>query len=371
MSNQFSTLKNTIKEFLKLDEEIRSLNKAKLERVKLKEKLSKEIMNYYKINNINTLDVTNEAMKQKLELVESERHPSVNKKFLRVALEKYCNNDKIVDDMISHILSERSNVSSVSYKLKRIIPDKKKSSSVVDAMSLIKQSDADKIKDRFAKLAEFAIIKDGIEPLKTKNKPTDNIMISAPKQYREPEPEPEPEPEQEEEEEDEEEVDLDDIPEEDTGYTDEPPQVGIEMTKENTIRNVISHNFDNQNNQNVKVIGAIPVPVSVSVQKMPANNTHEEKTNGFLEIEQKALDSWKILTEYSHKIPILRQWLIIQQEKIKCIKSKEQFNSEKYNLMITTLSNKEKELDNAQKYNNQINSLRSKITQYVQFNYKK
>ena len=186
MSNQFSTLKNTIKDFLKLDEEIRSLTKARSERVKQKEKLSKEIMNYYKVNNINTLDVTNEVMKQKLELVESERHPSVNKKFLRVALEKYCNNDKVVSDMIDYILTERSNVSTVSYKLKRIIPDKKKAASSlssIDAMSLIKQSDADKIKDRFAKLAEFAIIKDGIEPLNNnmnKNKTSDNIIISNP-----------------------------------------------------------------------------------------------------------------------------------------------------------------------------------------------
>jgi hypothetical protein len=402
MSNQFSTLKNTIKEFLKLDEEIRSLAKARLERVKLKDKLSKEIMNYYKLNNINTLDVTNDVMKQKLELVESERHPSVNKKFLRVALEKYVNNDKVVSEMIDYILAERNNVSTVSYKLKRIIPDKKKSSSSsssIDAMSLIKQSDADKIKDRFAKLAEFAIIKDGIEPLNNinKNKPTDNIIISTPiqntnKQINIAENETKTKPdtikekevvkkiqeeeveEEFEEEVEEEEVDLDDIPEEDTGYTEDPPQVGIEIKKENTIRNIISNRLDENTNTNVKVIGAIPVPVSVSIQKLQPqsqptlrNDNNETKK----EIENKALESWKILTGYSTKIPNLHKWLLIQQEKIKCIKSKEQFNSEKYNLLMSSLNSKEKELDNATKYNNEINSLRHNISQYIQFNYKK
>jgi hypothetical protein len=171
----------------------------------------------------------------------------------------------------------------------------------------------------------------------------------------------------EEENDDDEEVDLDDIPEEDTGYTDEPPQVGIEIKKENTIRNVISNRLDD-----VKVIGAIPVPVSVSVQKLQSSSQQEDNSKIiFQDIEKKALESWKVLTSYSNKIPILHKWLLIQQEKIKCIKSKEQIKSEHYNLMIANLNKKEKELDNLSKYNNEINSLRNNIIQYVQFCYKK
>ena len=45
MSNQFFDLKSSIKEFLKLDEEIRSLSKAKCERLRKKEKINKEINN--------------------------------------------------------------------------------------------------------------------------------------------------------------------------------------------------------------------------------------------------------------------------------------------------------------------------------------
>ena len=163
MSVQFSNFKTSIKEFLKLDEEIRSLSKAKSERTKARDKLSKEIMGYYKTNNIHSLDLNFDGGKQQLELIESTRHPAVNKKFLREALTKYCNNDKIVDNMIDHILDERSQSSSVSFKLKRVVPKTKKSSSS-DPMKLTEKYENDKIKDRFAKLAEYAIIKDGIGP---------------------------------------------------------------------------------------------------------------------------------------------------------------------------------------------------------------
>jgi ribosomal 50S subunit-associated protein YjgA (DUF615 family) len=148
MTVQFSNFKSSIKEFLKLDEEIRALSKAKIERSKLRDKLSKEIMNYYKTNNIHSLDLNFEGGKQQLELVESTRHPSVNQKFLREALGKYCNNDKIVDNMIDHILDEREQVSSVSFKLKRVTPRTKasSSSSTSDPMKLTEKYENDKIK---------------------------------------------------------------------------------------------------------------------------------------------------------------------------------------------------------------------------------
>ena len=123
MENQFFNFKNTIKEFLKVDEEIRGLAKAKASRMKEREKLSKSIMDYYKKNQIHSLDVNEYNTKQQLTLVESERHPAVNKNFLRNALFRYCNNDQIVSKMIDHILEERDNTSKVSFKLKRIIPN--------------------------------------------------------------------------------------------------------------------------------------------------------------------------------------------------------------------------------------------------------
>ena len=164
MSNQFFDLKNSIKEFLKLDEEIRSLSKAKCDRLRKKEQVNKEITSYYKLNNIKTLDLTFDGNKHLLELVETERHPSVNQKFLRDALVKYCNNDKIVDNMINHILNEREQTTSSSYKLKVVTAMNKKPSK--NAMDLIKENEKSKIQERFMKLAEYAIAKDGIKDFK-------------------------------------------------------------------------------------------------------------------------------------------------------------------------------------------------------------
>ena len=144
MSVQFS---NIIKEFLRLDEEIRSLSKAKSERTKQRDRISKEISSYYKQNNIHSLNLNHEGSIQQLELVEKSRLPSVNQKFLRQALSKYCNNDKIVDNMIDHILDEREQNSSSSFKLKRIIPNAKKSrNSSSNAMALIKENEKKKKK---------------------------------------------------------------------------------------------------------------------------------------------------------------------------------------------------------------------------------
>jgi hypothetical protein len=164
MSVQFS---NTLKEFLRLDEEIRSLSKAKAERTKQRDRISKEISSYYKLNNIHSLNLNHEGTDQQLELVEKSRLPSVNQKFLRQALSKYCNNDKILEHMIDHILEEREQNSSSSFKLKRILPVSKKSkASSSNAMALIKENEKNKIQERFAKLAEYAIAKDSVLPYK-------------------------------------------------------------------------------------------------------------------------------------------------------------------------------------------------------------
>jgi hypothetical protein len=281
MAVQFYNFKKTIKEFLKLDEEIRSLSKARLERIKKRERLSKEITIYYKTNNIRSMDLNLEDGTQFLELVESERHPSVNKKFLREALIKYCNNDKIVDDMITHILEERENNSAITFKLKRIIPSRKKNAvSTKNAMGLTQDNEKLKIQERFMKLADYAILKDGIGPLNNDNqiktvKPhiiqqkPENIKHVKEEHVDEEEDDIEEEEEDFEEEEEEEDfeeeesvtidnssevtsmkecededVDLDDIPVEETGYIEDPPQLEERLSKNNTIKNVISRKLD-------------------------------------------------------------------------------------------------------------------------------
>ena len=389
MSIQFSTFKNVIKEFLKLDEEIRSLSKAKIDRMRIRDKLSKEIMIYYKHNNIHSLDLNFDGAKQQLELVESTRHPSVNQKFLRKALVKYCNNDKIVDSMIDHILEERDQNSSVSFKLKRITTTKKKPQ--IDAMNLIKENDKNLIEERFAKLAEYAIMKDSIEPFK-KEKPKE-----PPKEIQK-EPEPIKDPveafnevdtdEEETEEEidetnipiesnydsyeetddnednDDEDIDIDNIPEEETGYDEEPPDMEKEYPIENTIRNVINNKLDiepeKQNNkQSQKEKGAIPIlkPVNQSEQINPQNVLKE--------LEVKALESWKKLDTLSSKYIYLSKWLVLQKEKIKLYSSKAQIEHNTFIQMNEKVKKYEKELENEQ-YDNEIVRLKMYIIKYIE-----
>jgi hypothetical protein len=408
MENQFFNFKDTIKEFLRIDEEIRGLAKAKATRVKQRDKLSKDIMNYYKQNNIHSLDINNYDFKQQLALVESERHPSVNKKFLRTALASYCNNDTVVDKMIDYILDERTKNSKLSFKLKRIIPHNKKknnnssssssSTSTFDAMALVKENEKDKIKNRFARLADFAIIKDGIDPLNdtdnditininANNKSNNNnhqsnhqsnnhqsnnnvkIITQQPStleftkhQYNNKEENEEeeefkniPENYNENEEEDDDEVDLDNIPEENTGYSEEPPKVDIEIEKGNTIKNIICNKLDQMNQK--EFIGSIPIPVSKKQQYQ-----EEQLLN---ELEKKAIDSFNILKNHSKTYPILLNWLSIQQEKLKIIKKKDQIKSEQYIFFMNNLNNKEKEIDNKYNFNDDINKLKSNIVNYI------
>jgi hypothetical protein len=428
MENQFFNFKDTIKEFLKLDEEIRGLAKAKATRVKQRDKLSKDIMNYYKQNNIHSLDINNYDFKQQLALVESERHPSVNKKFLRTALANYCNNDKIVDKMIDYILDERTKNSKVSFKLKRIIPHNKKknntssssSSSTFDAMALVKENEKDKIKNRFAKLAEFAIIKDGIDPLNdidtnndtdisininnnnnqsNNNQSNNNIKIITKqpstleftkhqsyqdnKKYEEEDKEDYDEEDElteqefknihedynenqeKNEDDDEDEVDLDNIPEENTGYSNEPPKVDIEIEKGNTIKNIICNKLDQMNQK--EFIGSIPIPITKKEQSQPQKNQEQQyQEQQFLnKLEKEALASFNSLKIYSKTFPILLNWLAIQQEKLKIIKQKDQIKPEQYIYFMNNLNNKEKEIDNKYNFNNDINKLRSNIVNYI------
>jgi len=426
MSNQFSNFKNTIKEFLKLDEEIRSLSKAKSDRLRIRDKLSKEITAYYKQNNIHSLDLNLDEGKQQLELVESTRHPSINQKFLRQALVKYCNNDKIVDNMIEHILEEREQVSSVSFKLKRVIPSGKRPKNETDAMTLIKANEKNKIQERFNKLAEYAIMKDGIEPIK-QNKETNSLKIENFKEIsmvpinenikkeniqkenqnqnqNDNKQEPrikqiiEPRIEKKEvkvrtisigrevnEEEieydsdnttctdnteyteytdkdnDDEEVDLDNIPTEETGYTDPPPQLDEPLDKKNSIKNIISKRLDNIEAE--KLVGSIPVLQTQQSQQI------KEQTTILKDLELKALESWKVLDIHAQKFPVLGKWLLIQKEKMKVLKSKEQLKLEQFTQMMTKIKIAEKETEKSV-FTDNINKLRTDILKYIQYRFK-
>jgi len=436
MSVQFSNFKNSIKEFLKLDEEIRSLSKAKTERTKARDKLSKEIMGYYKTNNIHSLDLNFDGGKQQLELIESTRHPSVNKKFLREALAKYCNNDKIVDNMIDHILDERSNSSSVSFKLKCIIPKSKKSSS--NPMKLTQKYENDKIKDRFAKLAEYAIIKDGIGPLK---KSETNEELRDDEEFEDPSENYEenkgnfqnnkmkevciasridtqqkfiiknPKEENKEKEikeikemngevreevisklciskhedidEDEEDVDLDEIPEEETGYTEPPPKIEEEIDQTKTFRTIISQKLDATENPvgSIPKTKVIPPPCSskMNTEKLTnqtgKNNSQtiiveaeDSQIAKFKELEKKALEGLHQLKIISAKIPILGKWCKLQNEKMTFLNKKSEYDSETFNINLNNIKkidNKfEKELEK-HSLNVEINKMRLCVLKYI------
>jgi hypothetical protein len=384
MSNQFFDLKNSIKEFLKLDEEIRSLSKAKCDRLRKKEQVNKEITSYYKLNNIRTLDLTFDGNKHLLELVETERHPSVNQKFLRNALVKYCNNDKIVDNMINHILNEREQTTSSSYKLKVVTAINKKPSK--NAMDLIKENEKSKIQERFMKLAEYAIAKDGIKDFK----PMQIENVQSQHQPQPPSYQQQPQSQLTENESvqsqrkrtvsighsvheeetdydegtsyvdteyDEDEVDLDELPVEETGYTEDPPQLEEKLDKNNTIRNLIYNKLDSLKSEPV---GAIPV--------LKTQLTQEQIISRLKDLEVKAINSWKSLDVLSSKYPVLGRWLLLQKEKIKLLKLKDQMNNDSFNEMYSKIN--QTEYDQKTTYPDDVNKLRMDIINYLQFRFK-
>ncbi len=358
MSVQFSNFKSTIKEFLKLDEEIRSLSKARLERSKKRDKLSTQIMDFYRENNISCLNLNDMEQKQQLELVESSRHPSVNQKFLRETLAKYCNDDKIVDGMIDYILAERDKNSKQTYKLKRIIPktNKKSSTQKVDPANFMCESD--KIKQRFAKLAEFAIIKDGIninnDSTKKNDIVIDNIIINQEQDNDDIENDNLENHNQnkhniEEDDDDEEDVDLDEIPEEDTGYTEDPPQIEEDLKKDKTIKNVISQRIDQIDQK--QFVGAIP---------------------NLKPIVPKHLEYWNTLEEiaYRHNVESLKKWLLIQKKKIEILKQKSTISQQQLIKLMSEIKNQEDYINKISGINPQINLMKQEILKYIETLYK-
>ena len=122
MDNQFfkQKLKESVKEYLNIDNEINTLQVAVKERKKKKEELSAFILGAMKSNEIQQMNINNEKL---VYSVSSCKTP-LNKNYLNNVLTNYFNNNDKALDVINHILTNRKKVEKV--KLKRVAEKKKK-----------------------------------------------------------------------------------------------------------------------------------------------------------------------------------------------------------------------------------------------------
>ena len=122
MENQsFKTqLKQIVKEYLDIDNEIATLQKALKERKDKKEKLSKMILGTMKNKDIQQMNVNNE----KLVYSVTQYKTPLTKPYLNNVLTDYFNNEDKAQNVLEHILGNRSRVERV--KLKRVGDKKKK-----------------------------------------------------------------------------------------------------------------------------------------------------------------------------------------------------------------------------------------------------
>ena len=122
MENQFfkQKLRESVKEYLNIDNEINTLQAAIKERKNKKEELSKFILEAMKDNEIQQMNINNE----KLVYSVSQYKAPLNKNYLNNVLTNYFNNNDKALDVMNHILSNRGKVEKV--KLKRLSEKKKK-----------------------------------------------------------------------------------------------------------------------------------------------------------------------------------------------------------------------------------------------------
>ena len=112
-------LKAAVKEYLDLDNQIVTLQKAIRERKKRKEDLSKIILGAMKNNEIQQMNLKED----KLVYCVSQHKKPMNKEYLNHVLNTYFNNEEKATDVLSHIIDNRQRVEKV--RLKRVV-DKKK-----------------------------------------------------------------------------------------------------------------------------------------------------------------------------------------------------------------------------------------------------
>lgn len=119
MENEFKKkLKLAVSEYLELDNQIVTLTKAIRERKKKKEQLSKVILNAMKNNEIQEMNLKQD----KLVYCVSQHKTPMNKEYLNNVLQNYFNNEKKAEDVLTHIIENRSRIEKV--RLKRVV-DKK------------------------------------------------------------------------------------------------------------------------------------------------------------------------------------------------------------------------------------------------------
>ena len=122
MDNQFfkQKLKESVKDYLTIDNEIATLQTAIKERKSKKDELSSFILGAMKSNEIEQMNINNE----KLVYSVSQCKSPLNKNYLNSVLTDYFNNNDKALDVINHILTNRTHVERV--KLKRVSEKKKK-----------------------------------------------------------------------------------------------------------------------------------------------------------------------------------------------------------------------------------------------------
>ena len=112
-------LKAAVKEYLELDNQIITLQKAIRERKKRKEQLSNTILGAMKNNEIHQMNLNQD----KLMYCVSQYKKPMNKEYLNSVLNNYFQNEEKASDVLTHIFENRQRVEKV--RLKRVI-DKKK-----------------------------------------------------------------------------------------------------------------------------------------------------------------------------------------------------------------------------------------------------
>ena len=115
-------LRENVKEYLNIDNEIATLQAAIKERKTKKEELSKFILGAMKNNEIQQMNINNEKLVYSVS--QTKYKAPLNKSYLNNVLTNYFNNNDKALDVINHILTNRTKVERV--KLKRLTEKKKK-----------------------------------------------------------------------------------------------------------------------------------------------------------------------------------------------------------------------------------------------------
>lgn len=114
--NEFKNkLKMAVEEYINLDNQILTLQKAIRERKKKKEQLSNLILGTMKNNEIEQMNLKD----NKLVYTVSHHKTPLNKEYLNGVLNNYFNNEKQAEAVLTHIFENRQRVEKV--RLKRVV----------------------------------------------------------------------------------------------------------------------------------------------------------------------------------------------------------------------------------------------------------